>query len=55
MDLQAEKIIEYDFYDALPEHVKTGIERGIDDMNNGRIRDHESVMHEIRIKYNLKS
>ncbi|MCC8408647.1 hypothetical protein LJ707_06885 [Mucilaginibacter sp. UR6-1] len=45
---------DYDFYNDLPGHVKTGIERGIDDMNNGRVRDHESVMRDMRNKYGLK-
>jgi predicted transcriptional regulator len=45
---------EYDFYDDLPEHVKESIDRGLKDVEEGRVRDHESVMHDIKIKYGIK-
>jgi len=45
---------EYDFYDDLPEHVKESIQRGLDDVKEGKVRDHESVMHDIKVKYGIK-
>lgn len=44
---------EYDFYDDLPEHVKESIERGIKDIERGRVHDHDMVMSEIKAKYGI--
>ena len=35
---------EDDWYDELPEEVKASIEKGLDDIKNGRVVSHENVM-----------
>ncbi|QKJ32367.1 hypothetical protein HQ865_22260 [Mucilaginibacter mali] len=45
---------EHDFYDDLPLYVKESLERGLKDVENGRVRDHELVMHDIKVKYGIK-
>lgn len=45
---------EYDFYNDLPEHVKASIEAGLEDVKNGKVRDHEFVMHDIKVKHGIK-
>jgi len=44
---------ETDFWDVLPDNVKQSIERGIEEANNGKLTSHESVMTEIKNRYNL--
>ncbi|MFD2873012.1 hypothetical protein ACFS5N_11070 [Mucilaginibacter ximonensis] len=44
-----------DFYNKLPQHVKDGIEQGLQDIENGNLYDHEEVMEAARIKYSLIS
>jgi len=51
MDLSTEE--EYDFYDDLPDHVKESIRCGIKDIEEGRVRDHEEVMRDIKLKYGI--
>jgi hypothetical protein len=45
---------EYDFYDDLPEHVKESVQRGLKDVEEGKVRDHEFVMRDIKVKYGIK-
>ena len=45
---------EYDFYDDLPEHVKKDIDAGLEDVRNGDVYDHKSVMRDIKVKYGVK-
>lgn len=40
----------YDFYDDLPQHVKEDIEAGLEDIKNGDVYEHESVMRDIKVK-----
>lgn len=43
-----------DFYDELPESVKYSLAQGIADVEQGNVRDHELVMHDVKAKYGLK-
>lgn len=45
---------DYDFYNDLPDHVKEDIEAGLEDIKNGDVYDHESVMREFKVKYGVK-
>jgi len=43
----------YDFWDDLPESVQEIIGRGLEDVKAGRLHSHESVVHEIKLKYSF--
>lgn len=45
---------EVDFWDELPDHVKAGINRGLEDVATGRVQKHEDVMLEIKTKYGIQ-
>ncbi len=44
----------YNFYDDLPLSVKESIEKGLNDIEEGNIYDHELVMQEAKVRYGLK-
>jgi predicted transcriptional regulator len=44
----------YDFYDDLPSHVKESIDRGLNDVADGHIYDHDFVMKDIETRYGVK-
>ncbi len=44
---------EVDFWDELPEHVKTGILESQQQFEQGKFSSHEEVMAKYKIKYNL--
>jgi predicted transcriptional regulator len=44
---------ENDFWENLPIEVKQSIERGIEQADNGELISHETVMEEIKNKYNF--
>jgi predicted transcriptional regulator len=44
---------EADIYDELPETFQKLINKGLEDIKEGRVRSHEEVMKSIREKYNL--
>ncbi len=44
---------EHDFWENLPIEVKQSIERGIEQADNGELISHETVMEEIKNKYNF--
>ena len=43
----------YDFWDDLPESLQEIIGRGLEDVKSGRLHSHESVVHEIKLKYSF--
>jgi len=43
-----------DWYDDLPEEAKASIQRGLEDVRQGKLIPHEKVMEDIRKKYNIK-
>lgn len=45
---------EHIFYEDLPDHVKEGINRSLKQAERGELRDHETVMKEMREKHGLK-
>ena len=44
---------EHDFWDDLPQHVKDSIDRGLEDVKNGRVHTTEEVKKRINKKFNL--
>ena len=40
-----------DFWDDLPESVQESIDKGLEDVKEGRLHSHESVVDEIKLKY----
>ena len=44
---------ELDFWDGLPDSVKESINRGLADVEAGRVQSHDSVMKEIKARYGL--
>ena len=50
-DLTKEEI---DFWDTLPNDIKKSIEQGIYQADAGELVSHESVMNEVKEKYNIK-
>lgn len=44
-----------DFYDTLPDVAKKLIEKGLEDVKQGRIYSHKEVMAEFKEKYNIAS
>lgn len=44
---------EMDSYDKLPEAVKKLINRGLEDIKQGRVYSHDEVMAEFKKKYNI--
>ncbi len=47
------KVEEKDFWDELPEHVKTGIEEGLSQSERGEGITHDEMMKQIKAKYQL--
>jgi hypothetical protein len=43
-----------DFWDELPENVKNDIEEAIKEADLGKVYTHESVVEEIKAKYNIQ-
>ena len=43
-----------DWYDDVPEEAKASIQRGLEDVRQGKLIPHEKVMENIRKKYNIK-
>lgn len=41
----------FDFWEDLPASVKDSIQRGLDEVYQGRVLSHESVMEDIKNKY----
>jgi len=48
-------INEEDCYDTLPDVAKKLIEKGLDDIEKGKVHSHNEVMSEFRNKYNIAS
>jgi hypothetical protein len=48
---QPSKIVEKDFWDELPEHIKAGIEEGLAQSERGEGIPHLEVMKQIHAKY----
>lgn len=46
---------EADYYDTLPDITKELIEKGLDDIEKGKVYSHNEVMSEFRNKYNIAS
>lgn len=44
----------YDFWDDLPDEVKESIGRGLKDVEENKLYDHEWVMQETKKKYGFK-
>ena len=51
--LEREAAREVDFWDKLSEEEKAGIERGLADVEAGRVSTHEEVMSRVKEKFNL--
>ena len=51
--LEREVAREEDFWDKLSEEEKAGIERGLADVEAGRVSSYEDVRKEIRDKFNI--
>lgn len=51
--LEREAAREIDFWDKLSEEEKAGIERGLADVEAGRVSTHEEVMNRVKKKFNL--
>ncbi len=46
---------EPDFWDDLPDQVKESINRGLEDVAQNRVHNHNQVMQEIKARYGLNS
>ncbi len=51
--LEREAVREVDFWDKLSEEEKASIERGLADVEAGRVSTHEEVMSRVKEKFNL--